>query len=153
MEVSRRTRLCLELRGGVLRSLFLASLRPGLYGTESCLWPGEPKEHQEPTGRINTLWKACYERCERNERARHGVLCGTVPSSLPPHMLPLFLSHTHTDAYTFYYTHLTWRFTVQINSSSSSGLVQRKQRRAGPMSLHPNGPCFKWGTQGRSRKW
>ena len=124
--VGRRTLLCLERHGwngegGCERSVFsgLPYTPTGLHRGPSVAWRtrGAPGAR----GANKYTVKSVLERCEINRRERHCFLCGTCSLPLTSHALCLFrsLSHIHIDL--SFHTHLTWRFTVQINSDSSCG--------------------------------
>lgn len=64
---------------------------------------------------------------------------------LPQYTCSLFFSlmHTYTFLHFSFHTHLTWRFTVQINSGPRSGPVWCKQQWAGWFSFFHGTALFR----------
>lgn len=87
-----------------------------------------------------------------------GETLGFVWSHSPPprfhstHALSFSLSYTHVHILTLFlsHTHLTWRFTVQINSGPSSGPVWCKQQWAGWFSFFHSTALFRCFLMGRA---
>lgn len=124
--VSRRTWLCLELHGGCKRSVFgLLVAWVVQHRDLSVAWRtrGVPGARGVNKYAVKSVLREVWKKSEGETLGF--VWNSSLPLTYAVHMLSLSstLSHTHTHLQFSFHTHLTWRFTVQINSSSSSGPV------------------------------